>query len=146
MSRRLLPLALALGVVAAACAKAPVAPEFGSGQGFVPEVVDSLNDAGRHASVVVVDGRPVVAYFSFAEQVPEAFGHIKGHLVFRQPGRPDRPRIALTGDAFAMTGIEIDQQIHRMAPFTALPRMRASFVPQVGHTPFTVSVPFFSVS
>jgi plastocyanin len=71
MSRRLLPLALALGVVAAACAKAPVAPEFGSGQAFVPEVVDSLNDAGRYPSVVVVDGRPVVAYFSFAEQVPE---------------------------------------------------------------------------
>ncbi len=71
MSRRLLPLALVLGVSAAACAKAPVAPGFGSGPSFVPSVVDPLNDAGRYPSVVVVDGRPLVAYFSFAEEVPE---------------------------------------------------------------------------
>jgi len=71
MSRRLVPLALALGLAAAACAQAPVAPQLGSGPGFVAQVVDPLNDAGRYPSVVVVDGRPVVAYFAFEEQVPE---------------------------------------------------------------------------
>lgn len=71
MSRRLLPLALALGLAAAACAQAPVAPQLGSGPGFVAQVVDPLNDAGRYPSVVVVDGRPVIAYFAFEEQVPE---------------------------------------------------------------------------
>jgi len=71
MSRWLLPLAVVLAVLAAACAEAPVEPAFGSGEGFVPYVVDPLNDAGRHPSVTVVDGRPVVAYFSFEEEVEE---------------------------------------------------------------------------
>lgn len=71
MSRRLLPLALALGLAAAACAQAPVAPQLGAGPGFVAQIVDPLNDAGRHPSVVVVDDRPVIAYFAFEEQVPE---------------------------------------------------------------------------
>lgn len=71
MSRKQLAVALVLGLVAAACAKAPVAPQLGSGRGFVAQVVDPLNDAGRFPSVAVVDGRPVVAYFAFEEEVPE---------------------------------------------------------------------------
>lgn len=71
MSRRLLALALVLGLAAAACAQAPVAPQLGSGPGFFAQVVDPLNDAGHHPSVAVVDGRPVIAYFAFEEPVSE---------------------------------------------------------------------------
>lgn len=71
MSRKLFPLALVLGILAAACAEAPVEPAFGSGEPVVQLMVDPLNDAGRFPSVVVVEDRPVVAYFSFEEEVEE---------------------------------------------------------------------------
>ncbi len=71
MSRRLLAFALVLGLAAVACAQTPVAPQLGSGPGFLAQVVDPLNDAGRYPSVTVVDGRPVIAYFAFEEPAPE---------------------------------------------------------------------------
>ena len=71
MSKRLLPLALVLGLLAAACAEAAVPLEFGSGAQFVVRVADPLNDAGLDASMAVVDGQPYIAYFSFEEAVPE---------------------------------------------------------------------------
>jgi plastocyanin len=64
-------LAFALAVVAAACAEPP-SPQvsLGSGVRFLPEVADSLDDAGRYPSVVTnADGLPVIAYFSFEEKL-----------------------------------------------------------------------------
>ena len=63
MSKRLSSLALLLGLVAAACSTPSQATvEFGSGTQFVPEVADSLNDAGLFPSVVTTDdGQPYVA-------------------------------------------------------------------------------------
>ncbi|HEX5951197.1 MAG TPA: hypothetical protein VFZ96_09350, partial [Actinomycetota bacterium] len=109
MSRRLLPLALVLAVLAAACAEAPVEPAFGSGEAFVPFVVDPLNDAGRHPSVAVVDGRPVVAYFSFEEEVPE------GSFPETRPiGAPSIPGVMLATEqdgVWTRGAIAIESQI-----------------------------------
>ena len=72
MSKRLPTLALLLGLVAAACSTPTQATVgFGSGTRFVPEVADSLNDAGLYPSVVTTaDGQPYVAYFSFPDTLP----------------------------------------------------------------------------
>jgi plastocyanin len=44
---------------------------LGSGIRFVPEVADSVDDAGSWASVAVTsDGQPYVAYFGFPEKLP----------------------------------------------------------------------------
>jgi len=92
MTRKLLPLALLMALAAAACGEAPN-PEvdFGSGVRFVPMVADSLNDAGRYPSVVVDgEGRPVVAYFAFPEEVPE------GQLPAPRPvGAPSIPGVLM---------------------------------------------------
>jgi plastocyanin len=73
MSKRLPSLAFLLGLVAAACSTPTQATVgFGSGTQFVPEVADSLNDAGLYPSVVTTDdGQPYVAYFSFPDTLPE---------------------------------------------------------------------------
>jgi plastocyanin len=73
MSKRLPSIALLLGLVAAACSTPTQATvELGSGTQFVPEVADSLNDAGLYPSVVTTDdGQPYVAYFSFPDTLPE---------------------------------------------------------------------------
>jgi plastocyanin len=73
MSRKLLALATVLAIGAAACAEPPnPEPDFGSGVRFVPLVADPLNNAGLDPSVVVTeDGRPIVGYFAFPEEVPE---------------------------------------------------------------------------
>ena len=66
-------MALVLGLLAAACAQPHVATvQLGSGVRFVPEVADSVDDAGAFASVAVTsDGQPYVAYFGFPETLPE---------------------------------------------------------------------------
>lgn len=66
-------LAFVLGLVAAACSTPTHATvEFGSGTQFIPEVADSLNDAGLYPSVVTTDdGQPYVAYFAFPDKLPE---------------------------------------------------------------------------
>jgi hypothetical protein len=68
---KLLPLAFVLALGAAACAEPPTATvNLGSGVRFLPEVGDSLNDAGRYPSIVTnPDGLPVVAYFGFEEKL-----------------------------------------------------------------------------
>ena len=68
---KLLPLAFVLALAAAACAEPPSPTvDVGSGVRFLPEVADSLNDAGRYPSVVTnPDGLPVVAYFGFEEEL-----------------------------------------------------------------------------
>jgi plastocyanin len=92
MSRKLLPLALGLALVVAACAQPPnPTVDVGSGVRFLPEVADSLNDAGRYSSVVVTEtGLPVVAYFGFQEEVPE------GEIPAARPvGSPSIPGVFL---------------------------------------------------
>jgi plastocyanin len=73
MPRKALPFAFVLALIAAACASQQHAEvEFGSGARFVPLVADSLNDAGRHVQVAIdQEGRPLVAYFAFAEETAE---------------------------------------------------------------------------
>jgi hypothetical protein len=92
MTRKLLPLAFVLGLVAAACAEPPNPQiDFGSGVRFVPMVADPLNDAGLDPSIVVdVDGGPIVAYFAFPEEVSE------GSLPATRPvGSPTIPGVLM---------------------------------------------------
>jgi plastocyanin len=91
-ARKLAPLAFVLALVAAACSEPPAPTvDVGSGVRFLPEVADSLNDAGRFSSVVINgDGLPVVAYFGF-EEVPE-----EGEVVAPRPvGAPSLPGVFL---------------------------------------------------
>jgi plastocyanin len=93
MSRRLLPLAFAVGLVLAACAKPPQAEvTFGSGKAFVPQVADAQDDVGLFPSVAVsADGVPYVAYFGFPQQLAE------GEVAIPRPvGAPSVPSILLT--------------------------------------------------
>ena len=89
---KLLPLAFVLALGAAACAEPPTATvNLGSGVRFLPEVADSLNDAGRYPSIVTnADGLPVVAYFGFEEKL-EA-GEVP---VTRPVGSPSIPAVLL---------------------------------------------------
>ena len=89
---KLLPLAFVLALGAAACAEPPTATvNLGSGVRFLPEVADSLNDAGRHPSIVTnPDGLPVVAYFGFEEKLES------GEVPISRPvGSPSIPAVLL---------------------------------------------------
>ena len=91
---KLLPLAFVLALVAAACAEPPTpSVDVGSGLRFLPEVADSLNDAGRYPSIVTnPDGLPVVAYFGFEETLEE------GEIAISRPvGSPSIPAVLLAG-------------------------------------------------
>ena len=89
---KLLPLAFVLALGAAACSEPPTATvNLGTGVRFLPEVGDSLNDAGRYPSIVTnPDGLPVVAYFGFEEEL-EA-GAVP---VTRPVGSPSIPGVLL---------------------------------------------------
>jgi plastocyanin len=89
---KLLPLAFVLALGAAACAEPPTATvNLGSGVRFLPEVADSLNDAGRYPSIVTnPDGLPVVAYFGFEEKLEP--GEVP---VTRPVGTPSIPGVLL---------------------------------------------------
>ena len=92
--RKLLPLAFVLALGAAACAEPPTpSVDVGSGLRFLPEVADSLNDAGRYPSIVTnPDGLPVVAYFGFEETLEE------GEVPISRPvGSPSIPGVLLAG-------------------------------------------------
>jgi plastocyanin len=91
---KLLPLAFVLALVAAACAEPPTpSVDVGSGLRFLPEVADSLNDAGRYPSIVTnPDGLPIVAYFGFEETLEE------GEVPISRPvGSPSIPGVLLAG-------------------------------------------------
>ena len=90
----MLPLGFVLALVAAACAEPPTpSVDVGSGLRFLPEVADSLNDAGRYPSIVTnPDGLPVVAYFGFEEKLEE------GEVPISRPvGSPSIPGVLLAG-------------------------------------------------
>ena len=65
--------AIALGLVAAACGNPGTVPvTFGSGERFVPEVADFLDDVGLYPSVAVdPEGTPYVAYFGFPSELKQ---------------------------------------------------------------------------
>lgn len=65
--------AIVLGLVAAACANLRTVPvTFGSGERFVPEVADFLDDVGLYPSVAVdPEGTPYVAYFGFPSELKQ---------------------------------------------------------------------------
>ncbi len=93
MSRRLLPVALVLGLFAAACAEPPDAQiGFGSGTRFVPQVADAQDDVGMFPSVAVsADGVPYVSYFGLPERLAE------GEVPIPRPiGSPSVPAVLLT--------------------------------------------------
>ncbi|MFM8944820.1 MAG: cupredoxin domain-containing protein [Actinomycetota bacterium] len=92
MRKTLSSVVLVLALAATACGGVE-APEIdlGSGVRFVPLVVDALNDAGRFPSVVVTaEGRPVVAYFGFADDLAE------GEIAAPRPiGAPSVPGVLI---------------------------------------------------
>jgi len=65
--------AIVLGLVAAACANPRTVPvTFGSGERFVLEVADFLDDVGLYPSVAVdPEGTPYVAYFGFPSELKQ---------------------------------------------------------------------------
>jgi plastocyanin len=122
MSKRLPPLALLLGLVAAACSTPTQATVgFGSGTRFVPEVADSMNDAGLYPSVVTTDdGQPYVAYFSFPDVLP------KGSVAPPRPiGSPSIPGVML---ATVKDGIWIRGAI---AIAASIPNVDVAFGPAI---------------
>jgi plastocyanin len=126
---KLLPLAFGLALGAAACAEPPTATvNLGSGVRFLPEVADSLNDAGRYPSIVTnPDGLPVVAYFGFEEKLEP--GEVP---VTRPVGSPSIPGVFLatvSEQGFWTRGaIAIEQEIPNV-PIAFDP----AFVPSVAN-------------
>ncbi len=127
MSKRLLAVAFALGLVAAACSKPPqVSVTFGSGSEFVPQVADFLDNVGLGSSVAVgADGTPYVAYFGFPQEVP------KGQVATPRPiGSPSVPGVLLAsvkGGIWTRGAVAMQAQI----PVVSIP-FGPAIVPQVG--------------
>jgi plastocyanin len=75
VTRRLLGTSLALALLAGACGSEPPAfedPQAGAELRFVPQVADSLGDAGRGAGVDVdAEGNPHVSYVALEEPIRE---------------------------------------------------------------------------
>lgn len=93
MPRKLLPAALALGVLAVACGTpTPPSVGFGSGQQFIPQVADFLDDVGLYPSVAVdAQGTPYVTYFGFNPELA------KGEIAPIRPiGSPSLPGVFIT--------------------------------------------------
>jgi hypothetical protein len=73
VSKRLLVFACAGAILAASCSEPQAGTiEFGSGEGFVPYVVDFLDDVGSGNAVAVdADGAPFTSYWGFVGEVTE---------------------------------------------------------------------------
>ena len=92
MSRKVLPAVFVLGIMAAACATpTPPSVTFGSGNRFIPQVADFLDDVGLDPSVAVdPQGTPYVSYFGFLPQLKE------GEIAPTRPiGSPTLPAVLL---------------------------------------------------
>ncbi|MGH2660579.1 MAG: cupredoxin domain-containing protein [Actinomycetota bacterium] len=84
--------AIVLGLVAAGCGNPQTVPvTFGSGDRFVPEVADFLDDVGLYPSVAVdSEGTPFVAYFGFPAELE------RGEIAPVRPiGAPSVPGVFL---------------------------------------------------
>ncbi len=92
MSRKVLPSAFVLSILAAACATpTPPSVTFGSGKQFVPQVADFLDDVGLGPSVAVdAQGTPYISYFGFLAELKE------GEIAPTRPiGSPTLPAVLL---------------------------------------------------
>ena len=96
VSRRIPVFAVVFAVLAVACSNYPH-PELdlGSGQGFIPQSADFLDNVGLGSSVVVsADGVPYVSYFGFPQVLK------KDQLApVRPPGAPFLPGVLVTNVA-----------------------------------------------
>jgi hypothetical protein len=119
VSRRLFPVALILGVLAAACSAPPKAIlSFGSGKQFVPQVADFLDNTGVDPSVAVTsDGTPYVASFAFLEQLAE--GQIAPTRPIGTPSLPSVGLVSLKDGIWTRGGIAMQANISNVnVPFT----------------------------
>ncbi len=85
--------AIVLGVLAVACGTpTPPSVGFGSGQQFIPQVADFLDNAGLFPSVAVdAQGTPYVTYFGFLPELA------KGQIAPVRPiGSPSLPGVFMT--------------------------------------------------
>jgi len=119
--------AIVLGLVAAACGNPGTVPlTFGSGERFVPEVADFLDDVGLYPSVAVdSEGTPYLAYFGFPAELGQ--GEI---APIRPIGAPSVPGIFL---ASRNNGLWTRGAVAMQAP---IPNVDVAFgpaeVPEVG--------------
>jgi hypothetical protein len=92
MPKRALIAIAALGVVTVSCSQpAKPAVDFGTGDRFVPFVVDATDDVGQGDAVALTaDGEPYVAYFGFPAELAE------GDIAIPRPfGAPAVPGVML---------------------------------------------------
>ena len=92
MPKRALIAIATFGFVATACVSSSTpAVDFGTGQRFVPFVVDSIDDMGRGDAIALTsDGTPYVSYFGFAAELA------KGEISIPRPfGSPTVPGVML---------------------------------------------------
>ncbi|HEV8621884.1 MAG TPA: cupredoxin domain-containing protein [Actinomycetota bacterium] len=93
MSRKVLPAAFVLSILAAACATpTPPSVTFGSGMQFVPQVADFLDDVGLYPSVAVdSEGTPYLSSFGFLAELKE------GEIAPTHPiGAPSLPAVLMS--------------------------------------------------
>ncbi|HET7870706.1 MAG TPA: cupredoxin domain-containing protein [Actinomycetota bacterium] len=93
MSRKVLPAAFVLSILAAACATpTPPSVTFGSGKQFVPQVADFLDNVGSFPSVAVdSEGTPYLSSFGFLAELKE------GEIAPTHPiGAPSLPAILMS--------------------------------------------------
>src|SRR6266545_697710 len=93
MSRKVLPSAFVLSILAAACATpTPPSVTFGSGKQFVPQVADFLDNVGLYPSVAVdSEGTPYLSSFGFLAELKE------GEIAPTHPiGAPSLPAILMS--------------------------------------------------
>jgi plastocyanin len=120
MSRRVLPAAFVLGVLAAACATpTPPSVTFGSGKQFTPEVADFLDDVGLYPSVATdSQGTPYITYFGFVPQLKT------GEIAPARPiGSPSLPAVLM---ASTKDGIWTRGAVAMQAP---IPNVNVAFGP-----------------
>jgi plastocyanin len=120
MSRRVLPAAFVVGVLAAACATpTPPSVTFGSGKQFTPEVADFLDDVGLYPSVATdSQGTPYITYFGFVPQLKT------GEIAPAHPiGSPSLPAVLM---ASTKDGIWTRGAVAMQAP---IPNVNVAFGP-----------------
>jgi hypothetical protein len=134
VSTRLLTLAAALAVTAAACTSAPTADiNFGEGERLVQYVADSQDNVGLGASVAVnAEGLPFISYFGFPEELEE------GEIAAPRPiGAPFVPGVLVTSatadGVFSRGAVETIEPAS--VPLGVFPAYRPVLVPDLPLSP-----------
>jgi plastocyanin len=115
MPKRALIAIATFGLVATACVSSSTpAVDFGTGQRFVPFVVDSIDNMGRGDAVAMTaDGTPYVSYFGFPAKLA------KGEIAIPRPfGSPTVPGVMLATSS--TDGLWQRGAVEMAAPPTAL--------------------------